>query len=99
MVESAAHVLELSAPLEVISGRERHLPADFLLQLGDETAKVTVLNVHAYDDPAFTGIAIDLRRSVFDLDARDIFERKLHTVGGRQQKPADVLHTVAQLRG
>src|SRR5262245_37113002 len=85
MAQRALHVLKLAAPLDVITRRQRDLAAHFLLEFRHEPAQVAILYVHADDDAALGGVAVDLRWALKHSDVGQAPQRNLRA-GRRVQE-------------
>lgn len=60
---SAAHVLELASPFEIITGRQTDFPFDASLGFFNERSDIASAHVRLNDDPPLPPLALDGRRA------------------------------------
>ncbi len=93
VVQGALHIVELTAPLDVVALGQMHFGADALLQLLHITAEVATLYVDSDHDPAFS---VDECGTFNDLDAGEFLQRDARTIGGADLKFAHILDAIAE---
>src|ERR1700751_986952 len=94
-MQSALHILELPSPFDVVARWKRNLFPNFLLQFGDETAKIAIFHIDADDNPALAHVTIDLRRPFVHLDIREVLQRDLDATRRVEKYLPDFLHAIA----
>ena len=81
VMQGALHVVELTAPLDVVALRKLHLSLDLGLQLFDVAAQVSILHVDAHNDATLAHAPVDERRTFDHLDACHLVKGQTWPIG------------------
>src|SRR5690242_13029607 len=81
---SALHVFERAAPNQMIAGRYLHLPGNLCLSLSYNTFNIATQRVETNIDSSLQPLATDQRRSLPELDSRQLAQWNESPGRGRQ---------------
>jgi len=96
MPKRPLHVLELTAPLQVIALRQLDLAIHLLLQLGDKTAQVTILHIDPDHDTPLAQLARNLRRAIHHADFRHVGQTRLSPSARGDQDVRDRFYIIPE---
>src|SRR3546814_18025453 len=74
-------VLELTTPIEILAGREAHLPVDRLPRISNDTGNIAATHIGLNHDASLAVLAADLVGTIGTADVTNALEGHEPTIG------------------